>query len=185
MSALPKDTPEAKAKEAVAWAEAKRRGQFCLGDLSIVAGATDRWISHWARSWQAEGKVRLIAGSAESRTRLRFEVVPEAEIVVPMSGDATDQMWTVMRKSPQGFTPTDLIAQIAVEASIEDARAYCHSLLTGGYLRCVSKAVPKRREAVYRLVNATGIKAPRLKRLRCIVDQNTGKITPMIEVRHG
>lgn len=185
MSALPKNTPEAAAKKAVAWAEAKRRGQFCYGDLAVVAGVHDRWISHWARGWEAEGKVRCIAGSAEGRTRLRFEVIPEAEITVEMRGDATEQMWTVMRKSPQGFTPIDLIAQIAVEATVEDARSYCHSLLTGGYLRCVSKAVPKRREAVYRLVSVTGIKAPRLKRLRCIVDPNTGKITPMIEVRHG
>lgn len=185
MSALPKNTPEAEAKKAVAWAEAKRRGQFYLADLSNVAGATERWISHWARGWEAEGKVRLISGSAESRTRLRFEVIPEGELRIEARGDATEQMWTVMRKSPQGFTPTDLLAQIAVEATIEDARAYCHSLLTGGYLRCVSKAVPKRREAVYRLVHVTGVKAPRLKRLRCIVDQNTGKITPMIEVRHG
>lgn len=185
MSALPKNTPEAEAKKAVAWSEAKRRGQFCLADLAVASGAADRWISHWARGWEAEGKVRLVAGSAESRTKLRFEVVPEAEIETEMRGDATEQMWTVMRKSPQGFTPTDLVAQIAVDVTIEDARAYCYSLLSGGYLRCVSKAVPKRREAVYRLVTMTGVKAPRLKRLRCIVDPNSGRITPMIEVRHG
>lgn len=185
MSALPKNTPEAAAKKAVAWSEAKRRGQFCLAELAVASGAADRWISHWAHGWEAEGKVRLIAGSAKSRTKLRFEVMPEAELKTEMRGDATEQMWTVMRKSGQGFTPTDLVAQIAVEASIEAARAYCHALLSAGYLRCALKAVPKRREAVYRLVESTGVKAPRLKRLRCMVDPNSGRITPMIEVRHG
>lgn len=185
MSYKPTSTPETDAKRAVALAEARRKGQFCYSDLAVVAAVDLRWISHWAREWEAAGLVRCISGSAASRTKKRFEVIAQDEITVPMQGDATDQMWTVMRKSSQGFTPTDLIAQIAVEASIEEARAYCHSLLSGGYLRCVSKAVPKRREAVYRLIAATGVKAPRLKRLRCMVDPNTGKITPMVEARHG
>ena len=185
MKYIPSTSPESLAKRAVALAEAGRRGQFTYSDLAAHVGAQIRLVTHWVREWEADGLVRCIAGSAESRTKKRFEVIPQGEIIVPMQGDATDQMWTVMRKSPQGFTPTDLIAQIAVPASIEDARAYCHSLLTGGYLRCTSKAVPKRREAVYRLIAATGVKAPRLKRLRCMVDPNTGKITPMVEVRHG
>lgn len=185
MTRPPSNSPEAEAKKAVAWAEAKRRGQFTHRDLASFAGVQERWVSFWAREWEDQGLVHCIAGGADSRTRKHYEVLPEGEIKAAMTGDATQQMWTVMRKSPQGFTPVDLVAQIAVDASIEDARAYCHSLLSGGYLRCVSKAVPKRREAVYRLVTATGIKAPRLKRLRCIVDQNTGKIIPMVEVRHG
>jgi len=185
MSGKPTNSPEAEAKKAVAWAEAKRRGQFTYRDLGSVAGVDDRWIGFWAREWEAQGLVRCIAGSAESRVRKRYEVIPEGEIRAEMTGDATQQMWTVMRKCPQGFTPVDLTAQIALPLEIEEARAYCHTLLAAGYLRCVSKAVPKRREAVYRLITATGIKAPRLKRLRCIVDQNTGKIIPMVEARHG
>ena len=185
MSAAPNTTAATLAKKAVAWSEAERRGQYTHADLAVAAGVSDRWISVWSQEWTAEGKVRCIDGEGPGRTRKRYEVTAPGEIITPMQGDATDQMWTVMRKSPQGFTPTDLLAQIAVEATIEDARAYCHSLLAGGYLRCTSKAVPKRREAVYRLITATGIKAPRLKRLRCIVDHNTGKITPMVEARHG
>lgn len=185
MSAGPTNSPYSLAKKAVAWSEAKRLGQYTHADLAVHAGVSDRWISVWSQEWEAEGQVRCIDGAGPGRTRKRYEVVAEGEITIPMHGDATEQMWTVMRKSPQGFTPTDLTAQIAVETSIEDARSYCHALLNSGYLRCVSKAVPKRREAVYRLVNTTGIKAPRLKRLRCIIDHNTGKITPMVEVRHG
>lgn len=185
MSSKPTLTPETAAKRVVALAEARRKGQFCYSDLAVVSGVDLRWVSHWAREWEAEGLIRCISGSGGGRAKKRFEVIAQGEITVPMQGDEIDQMWTVMRKSPQGFTPTDLIAQITVDTSIEDARAYCHSLLSGGYLRCVSKAVPKRREAVYRLIAATGIKAPRLKRLRCMVDPNTGKITPMVEARHG
>lgn len=185
MSSLPTNTPDAEAKRAVAWAEAKRRGQFAYRDLASVAGVEDRMIGVWSRQWEADGLIRCIAGSAASRTRKRFEVLAEGEMRLELRGDAIDQMWTVMRKTPTGFTPTDLIAQVAVAVEIEDARAYCHTLLAAGYLHCVSKAVPKRREAVYRLVSATGVKAPRLKRLRCIVDQNTGKIIPMLEVRYG
>lgn len=185
MTARPTNSPSAEAKKAVAWSEAERRGQYTHADLATAAGVSDRWISIWSQTWEADGKVRCIEGAGPGRTRKRYEVIAQGEVAPPMRGDATEQMWTVMRKSPQGFTPTDLVAQIAVETSIEDARAYCHSLLNGGYLRCVAKAVPKRREAVYRLVSVTGIKAPRLKRLRCIVDPNSGRITPMIEVRHG
>ena len=185
MTTPPTNSPAAQAKKAVAWAEAKRLGQYTYAHLAVAASVQDRWVAIWSREWEAEGKVRCVAGMGGGNTRKCFEVLPEAETAQPMCGDATEQMWTVMRKSPQGFTPTDLVAQIAVEATIEEARAYCHTLLAAKYLRCVSKAVPKRREAIYRLVAATGVKAPRVKRLRCIIDANSGRITPMIEARHG
>jgi len=185
MSDRPSNSPDATARKQVAWVAAKRRGRFSYAELAAEVGASTRWIAIWSKEWEAEGLVRCIAGGAESRNTKRFEVLPEGEFRLEMRGDAIDQMWTVMRKSPQGFTPTDLLAQIAVSATPEEARTYCHTLLTAGYLRCSSKAVPKRREAVYRLVNATGIRAPRPKRLRCVVDPNTGKIIPMVEARHG
>ncbi len=185
MTARPTNSPAAAAKRSVAWAEAQRRGQYTHAELAVHAGVSDRWISIWSQEWEAEGKVRCIAGAGPGRIRKRYEVLADGEIAIPIIGDAVEQMWTVMRKSPQGFMATDLVAQIAVDCTIEDARAYCHSLLAAGYLRCVSKAVPNRREAVYRLIKANGVKAPRLKRLRCIIDPNTGQIIPMIEVRHG
>ena len=185
MTRPPVNSPENDAKKAVAWAEAQRRGQFAYGDLAIIAGVQDRWIGFWARECEDQGLIRCISPAGGARIRKRFEVIPTGEAPVPMVGDATEQMWTVMRKNVHGFSPLDLTAQISVPVELEEARSYCQTLLTAGYLRCVSKAVPKRKEAVYRLVTVTGIKAPRPKRLRCLVDQNTGKIIPMVEARYG
>lgn len=182
--ARPSDSPVMQSKKAAAWAEALRRGQFCYRDLAAVVGVQDATIRWWADDWLRDGTVRLIAGHECRRTRKRFEVVPAGEISLQMTGDAVDQMWTVMRKSPTGFTPTDLRAHVAVPVSIEEARAYCHTLLAAGYLRCTKKA-GKGSEAIYRAVNVTGTKAPRVRRLRCLIDSNTGKIIPMVEARHG
>jgi hypothetical protein len=64
--------------------------------------------------------------------------------------------------------------------SIEDARAYCRMLLAAGYMRVVSKAVPGKKEAIYRLFRITGVQAPREKRMRCIVDENLGTAIPIM-----
>lgn len=182
----PTNSPEMEAKRAVAWSEALRLGQFGYAELAIAAQTTERAVAFWARAWEAEGKIRCIAGHQARRVRKRFEITPQDEIHLVQAGDAIDQMWTVMRKSPQGFTPVDLTAQVALPLSIEEARAYCHMLLTAGYLRCVQKAqVTRKREAIYRLITITGVKAPRVKRLRCLIDANTGAIRPMVEARHG
>ena len=63
----------------------------------------------------------------------------------------------------------------------EDARAYCRTLLEAGYLRVVQQAIPGKREAIYRLKNATGPKAPRKRRITCIIDPNLSTITPLTE----
>lgn len=173
------------AKEAVAWAEAERKGQFCYGDLAAIAHTNERNVKVWADKWVTEGKVRLIAGHQCRRERKWFEVVPAGEITVPVQGDAYEQMWFVMRRSPRGFSPVDLVAQVAVTITKEEARAYCRHLLEAKYLTVVKKAGAGRCEAIYRLTNATGVKAPRAKRLTCVVDFNTGRVCPMVEVRHG
>jgi hypothetical protein len=87
-------------------------------------------------------------------------------------------LWRAMRML-QGFSPVDLAAHAAtptVAVSPEDAAAYCQTLTRAGYLRVVRKAAPPLRPAIYRLVRNTGPLPPVLRRVRAVIDGNTGQI---------
>lgn len=87
---------------------------------------------------------------------------------------ANDQMWDAMRAMPR-FTPTALANHANVgeaEVTVEAARKYCRALLQAGYLRVLQRA-DKGNEAVYRLVQRSGLKAPNLRRVLAVVDANT------------
>jgi hypothetical protein len=175
-------SPESLAKAAAAWTAAQRLQQFGYGDISFEVTVSVGHATFIVKGWEKDGKVRRIAGPLRGKaSKLRFEVVPEHEVgIAPVQGDAYEQMWTAMRKTG-AFSPTDISSLCAVPVSVEDAAAYCRALLAGNYLRVVSKAVPGRKEAVYRLFNITGVKAPRERRVRCLVDPNIGKTVPLAE----
>ncbi len=175
-------SPQSLAKAEAAWAAAQRLQQFGYAEISRDVSASTELATHIVRGWERDGKIRLISAVRRGgAARKVYEVVPDQEIKpAPVMGDGFDQMWTCMRKL-SSFTAVDLSAHCAAAVAVEDARTYCRTLLAGGYLRVVQKAVPNRREAIYRLVNATGVKAPRARRVVCIVDANLGRITPLAE----
>lgn len=164
-----------------AWASAIRLQQFGYAEIASTVSIEIKRVMQIVLAWEAEGKVRLIRGSNRGRPRKIFEVVPEGEVKAgPMIGDAVDQMWLTMRKF-KSFGPVDLAAHCSVSVPIEDARTYCRTLLAAGYLRVVQKAVPGQKEAIYRLIRETGAKAPRKRRVTCILDDNLGTVVPMSE----
>lgn len=172
-------SPESEAKAAAAWTVARRLEQFGYGEISVEVSVSMQHATAIVRGWETAGRVRRISTPAASR--LQFEVIPEHELrLAPVQGDIWEQMWTVMRKLG-AFSPTDVAAHCATPVSVETAAAYCRALLAGDYLRVVVKAVPRRKEAIYRLFTSTGVKAPRERRVRCIVDPNTGTIVPLTE----
>ncbi|MDB5658344.1 MAG: hypothetical protein JWS10_959 [Cypionkella sp.] len=174
---------DALAKAEAAWTVALRLQQFVFANISFEVSTTIPHAMHIVKGWEAEGKVRRISPPKGRRaSKLNFEVIPEGEIrIAPVVGDAYEQMWTIMRKS-RGFSPPDLLSMCSVPLTLEEAGSYCRLLLTADYLRVVQKAIPPTKPAIYRLINATGIKAPRGRRLQCIVDPNLGTATPLAEV---
>ena len=177
------NSPESLAKAEAAWTVALRLQQFVYANISFEVSISLPHATHIIQGWLKAGKVRQIAPPAGRRaSKLNFEVVPEGEIrPTPVIGDVYEQMWTTIRKT-RGFTPADLKATCALPITQEAAAAYCRFLLNAGYLRVVQKAMPPSKPAIYRLINETGIKAPRARRLVCVVDPNLGTATALSEV---
>lgn len=179
----PYSSPDHQAKADAAWRAAVRLQQFCYANISYEVTINVRHAAHLIEEWEAAGKVRRIATEKGRKNKLHFEVIPEGEIrIAPVVGDIYEQMWTSMRKMT-GFSPADLVATCSLPLTIEEAASYCRLLLTGRYLKVVQKAIPPHKAAIYRLINITGVRAPRARRLVCIVDPNIGTSAPINEVR--
>lgn len=174
-------TPTTRAREPAAWQEALRRRHFVYGDISFALSISLPQAMALVGEWEADGKVaRIAAPPGYRRNKLVFEVVEQGEIALPLGGDLYHQMWTVMRKL-SAFTAIDLVAHVAVEIARDQASAYCQLLLKAGYLKVLAQGVPGKKEAIYKLDQKTGVEAPRERRLRCVVDPNTGVILPLAE----
>lgn len=178
---IPYKSPKGLAIAEAAWTTAVRLQQFGFAEIASAVHINDKRASQLVHTWEADGRVRFIRGGENGRPRKIYEVVPQDELKTgPVIGDAIDQMWTTMRKF-SSFSPVDLKAHCAAPVTIEEARSYCRTLLAATYLRVIAKAVPGAKEAVYRLTNATGPRAPRKKRVVCIIDDNLGTTIPLTE----
>ena len=172
-------SPASKARELAAWTVAQKLGEFSYAQLSNEAQITLVHATHIARAWAVEGRVQLVADLPRGAGRLRFAVVAGFTLPAPPNArDAVDQMWAAMRKLGS-FRPTDIASLCAIGVTQEEAQAYCRVLLEGKYLRVEKTARPGLREAVYRLAENSGPRAPRQKRVRAIVDPNRGTVIPM------
>ncbi len=160
-----------------AWAAARRMERFGYAEISHRMQIGMKRASGIVRRWESEGRVRVV----QQGPGLRRLFAPDADWQPPaprMRGSVPENLWTSMR-GLKSFTPTDLAAHsttIAVKVSTAAAQAYCQALLRAGYLRVERKAVPGRREAIYRLVKSTGPKPPRERRVRAVIDDNLGEI---------
>lgn len=162
-----------------AWPLALRLQQFGYYEIAANTGASLGLATAIVKFWVRQGKARLIVAARTGQgNRNLFEVIPEGELTLPAGGDAYDQMWTVMRKF-RAFSPTDLVAHCAVPVDVKLATAYCQTLLAAGYLGVTKKAKPPLTQAIYRLTNPTGPRAPRTRNIRCLIDSNTGQTLPL------
>lgn len=174
----------ASAREALsrtAWAVAldyQRRDQpFGYGEIAVGAKIGSEVAAKLVRSWLAQGLVEKTASGHGLRNL--FRVKPGAALPDPLPGRTVeDNLWTAMR-GLKSFRPSDLAAHATTDtvlATPDMAQAYCRALLAAGYLSVAVKAIPGRREAIYRLVRDTGPRPPRERRVRAIMDPNLDEV---------
>ena len=148
---------------AEAWTHALTLDEFGAADLSASVGCGLETIQGIIKGWLVD---RMVI-----ETQRRCGPVRQMVKVNPA--------WKDEAAKAVGRTPTDLAAHANTETvavSQADAAAYCRALLAAGYLRVSVKASPKSaREAIYRLARDTGPRPPREKRVRAVVDANTGE----------
>lgn len=171
------------------WGIAFALNEFTFAELSKDSGrpmnSTRKAVHDWVKAGYVED-----TGIKKFKGRTLWRVIKGSETDIPPTYDkhgklmkdekttSVDLMWRSMRKI-KVFMPSD-IAMYAntpkCPTSKEDASKYCQFLLAGGYLEVLHKAEPGKREAMYKLVNNTGVLAPVEKRVRIVFDQNKGEI---------
>lgn len=172
-----RDMPPKEALVRIAWAVAldhERRGvPFGYGEIAVGTKVTAEYAARIVRVWVADGLAEQVAAGKGLRNLYRLKAGAALPEALP-GRTPEDNVWTAMR-GLRSFRPTDLAAHATtdtVQVDAEFAQAYCRMLLSAGYLAVVAKAVPGRREAIYRLVRDTGPRPPREKRVRAVVDPN-------------
>lgn len=91
-------------------------------------------------------------------------------------GECYDQLWRGMYML-KSFSYLDLKQHASIEISEATAKDYCKRLLAAGYLSVVRKADPHRGlVAKYRLLRNSGPMAPKVQRVQCVFDPNTGLV---------
>lgn len=159
--------------EAKAWALAQRMGVIGYAEISAELSISMGAATQLVRGWLDEGRVRVQRGGNGSSRKL-FEVTAEYREPKDRVSTVSAQLWTAMRGLKR-FTPVDLVAHCRVDLRVElrEASAYCRALLQGGYLKVLRTADPSvGREATYLLVNNSGPRAPREKRVSAVWDPN-------------
>lgn len=164
---------------AEAWTHAQNLDEFGAADLSAAVGCGLETIQSIIKGWLVD---RLVIETQRrcGPVRQMVKVNPDwkAEAPKTVGRTAPENMWHAARRL-RTFSPTDLAAHANTETvavSQAEAAAYCRALLAAGYLRVSVKASPKSaREAIYRLARDTGPRPPREKRVRAVVDANTGE----------
>lgn len=171
------------ATDEAAYAAALRLGVFSYAALAAEAGIPLERATDLVRGWVACARAQALGKGAHRR--LQFQIVVDGTPVLARPEQTTlGNLWRVMR-GLASFTPTDLAAHAStdsVRVSRADAAAYAQTLVRAGYLRVLRKAVPERREAVYKLIRNTGPRPPRERRVRAIWDDNLGQFTHLPEI---
>lgn len=172
----------AQARRAAALQKVKEAGEFRVEDLMQIAGLPLGTARTYVKRWQETGDIVLTRKEANTRFYIsaekRYALVDGAEAEQTPEGN----MWRAMRQYRQ-FSPLDICTVSnagGVEVTIEKARSYCRALMEAGYLKVLDRAVPGRREALYRLVANTGPTAPITRRVTGVWDPNTRAFVPQI-----
>lgn len=163
---------------AAAWAHAMTLETFGYAEIARAMKIGHDAATRIVRSWAADGALEPVQSG--HRLRNLWRVRPGHRPVLPAEPRSAPQnMWTAMR-GLQSFTATDIAAHAstaAVAVGPGDAAAFCRALLAAGYLRVARKAATGGRETIFRLVCNTGPRPPVERRVRAVVDGNTGAVT--------
>lgn len=166
------------------WAQIRKLGEFSVPEIVAATDINRKTVTDCIKRLEAGGIVERLSG--EDRPA-RFRLLRDAGVHIPrfrpdgtavLQGSGTENMWRSMRMM-QTFSPRDIAAHSTteiVQVSEGSAMAYCKLLLATGYLRVVRKAVPGKRQAVYRLVRNSGPLPPMIQRVKQVFDQNTSTV---------
>lgn len=173
--------PPSQAVHAQCWNAAITMVDFSYKSLSAKTGLSEATVGCVVRQWETQGVVRRLDGTP--RRRIIFAVVNSAknrprEVIELERSERVESpasnMWLALRglktASPQDIAVHATTAKVHI--TIEMAREFCQRLARAGYCRIVQKAIPGKREAVYKLVRNTGPKPPHEKRLTGLYDPN-------------
>lgn len=174
--------PRLLAGHAAAWAAVCARPEFGYQDVCAAAGVSYTAAFKLVAEWERVGAAEMVR--SDGRTRVfrvvnegAFREVPEPAALPPVRRQSPERnMWTAIR-ALTNFSARDVAIHGStdeVQLTVEEAHAYCRTLLRFGYLRVIRKAVPGRSLATYRLTRNTGPQAPRLRRVTGLEDPNTG-----------
>lgn len=163
--------------EARAWQFALRIEAFGYAEIADELAISMDLVTNMVRGWQDAGRVRLKRPGGTSGPKL-FELSPEYAEKTDRSSVVIQQLWTAMR-GLRSFSAVDLVAHSRADLKVElrEASAYCQSLLKAGYLRVTRTAVPGKRDAGYLLVQNSGPRAPRVRRISALWDPNESAYT--------
>lgn len=161
-----------------AWSKALLMDRFGYADISHAVGISVEQATRIVRGWIKEGAVDQLQDGQAGAGRSLWRCKPDFVRVEPLRTRTPEEnLWTTMRRL-RSFTPTDLAAHATTDTVSVDARAaadYCRALLAAEYLTVARRAAPAMsREAIYRIVDVTGPQAPVVRRVRAVVDPNTG-----------
>lgn len=152
------------------WAAVRGKERFTLEDVCTWTGEPKNGVWHVLNKLVESG--HLVELMPSGKKPQRYDAVEKRQT---HAGTPEYQMWQTA-KAMRMFSATDLKAHLATtDVTLKKVEAYLRVLLKGGYLRVVQKAVPGERVARYQLVRDTGPKPPVSKRIRVIIDPNTGE----------
>ena len=160
--------------ETKAWALAQRFGTFGYAEIASELTISMEAATKIIRTWEDMGRVCVKHGG-NGAGRKRFEITKEHREPADHAGKVAQQLWNGMM-GLKSFTPSLLAGHCRPDLGVtrEMASDYCQALLRAGYLRVQQLAIPDEREALYLLINKTGMRAPRERRVRAVWDDNAG-----------
>ena len=157
-----------------AFAFAATLPEFGTADVAIKMAVTEDHARKIVRAWKASGLLDEVRSGHRIRSLWKVRDGARSALAAKSRSPAQN-MWTAMRKM-KSFSPRDLAAHATTEeaeVTLEAAQDYCRALLGAGYMAVARKAVPGKVAAIYRLTRDTGPRAPREKRVRAVIDDNT------------
>ena len=173
-----------KAPQDAVWERIRALCIFSLGEVSAEIGVDRKTARDYVKRLEAGNYIEPFGEPEEGRWRLKHDAGVHAprlkrDGTPSTQGAGTMNMWRAMRLMGE-FSPRDLAAHATtdtVSVSEATAKSYCSMLLKADYLRVRQKAVPGKRQAVYRLVRHTGPLPPQIQRVKQVWDANLRKVT--------
>lgn len=167
------------------WAEIRRLNIFTPREIHRNTDIPRKTITDYVKRLLAGGYIERHSSFEETG---RYVLVRDAGIHPPRirpdgqpvtQGKGVENMWRSMRMLRQ-FTPRDIMVHSTTDTvSVTEAtvKSYCSMLLKAGYLRVIQKAVPGKRQAIYRFVRNTGPLPPQIQRVKQVYDPNIREVT--------